>query len=153
MWASLAACASLMFLATTNQLYQDFVVVPLLWVLPLSLYLLSLVICFDRTKWYSRGVFHPAFGLALLLACSELRGGVHGRIMVHVVVLSVVLFICCMVCHGELARSKPPSRYLTWYYLMVAAGGVAGGIFVALIAPWLFKAFWNISLACGDRPH
>ena len=143
LWVSLAACASLMFLATTNQLCQDFAVVPLLWVLPLSLYLLSLVICFDRTKWYSRGVFHPALGLALLLACYELRGGVQGRILVHLVVYSFVLFICCMVCHGELARSKPPSRYLTWYYLMVAAGGVAGGIFVALIAPWLFKAFWE----------
>ena len=63
LWVSLAACASLMFLATTNQLCQDVAVVPLLWVLPLSLYLLSLVICFDRTKWYSRGVFHPALGL------------------------------------------------------------------------------------------
>ena len=146
LWVCLAACASIMFLATTNQLFQDVAAVPLLWVLPFSLYLLSLVICFERKEWYSRAFFHPALGLALLLACYELRFVFPGSKLMHVAIYSGVLFICCMVCHGELALLRPASRYLTWYYLLVAAGGAAGGIFVALIAPWLFQAFWEYQI-------
>src|SRR6185437_9506573 len=69
LWLSLAACASVMFLATTNQICQDIAVVPFLWVLPLSLYLLSFIICFDKSLWYSRVVFHPALVVALFFAC------------------------------------------------------------------------------------
>jgi hypothetical protein len=146
LWLTLAACASVMFLATTNQICQDIAVVPFLWVLPLSLYLLSFVICFDKPKWYSRGVFHPAFGLAIFLACFVLNGGALTSIVTQVLVYSFTLFACCMVCHGELARSKPVSRYLTSFYLMVALGGAMGGIFVALIAPHCFRAFWEYQL-------
>jgi hypothetical protein len=143
LWLSLAACASVMFLATTNQICQDIAVVPLLWVLPLALYLLSFVICFERSEWYSHGVFHPAFGLAVLMACFVLYNGALGSIIAQIAIYSFVLFICCMVCHGELARAKPSSRYLTSFYLMVATGGAAGGVFVALIAPHLFRGFWE----------
>jgi hypothetical protein len=146
LWLTLAACASVMFLATTNQICQDIAVIPLLWVLPLSLYLMSFVICFDNPKWYSRRVFHPALGLALFLACFILYQGALTRIVVQVVIYSLVLFTCCMVCHGELARLKPGARYLTRFYLVVATGGALGGVFVALIVPQLFKAFWEYQL-------
>ena len=146
LWLSLAACASVMFLATTNQICQDIAVVPFLWVLPLSLYLLSFVICFDKPKWYSRDVFHPAFGVAIFLAAFVLTAGALTRIIIQVAVYSFTLFACCMVCHGELARSKPSSRYLTSFYLMVALGGATGGVFVALIIPHLFRAFWEYQI-------
>jgi hypothetical protein len=61
-------------------------------------------------------------------------------------VYSFTLFVCCMVCHGELYGSKPASRYVTSFYLMVALGGATGGIFVALIAPHLFNNFWEYQL-------
>ena len=145
-WLSLAACASVMFLATTNQVCQDIAVIPLLWVLPLSVYLLSFVICFEKGSWYSRRWFHPAFGLAVFLACFVLFDGATGSIVAQVGIYSFVLFICCMVCHGELVRTRPSSRYLTSFYLAVASGGAVGGVFVALLAPHLFGGFWEYQI-------
>ena len=135
-----------MFLATTNQICQDVAVVPFLWVLPLSLYLLSFIICFDEPRWYSRAVFHPAFAVAIFLACLVLGGWAMKNIFVQIAAYSFTLFACCMVCHGELARSKPASRYLTSFYLMVALGGAMGGVLVALIVPHIFRGFWEYHL-------
>jgi hypothetical protein len=146
LWLGLAACASIMFLATTNQICQDVAVVPFLWVLPLSLYLLSFIICFDESRWYSRAVFHPAFAVAIFLACLVLRGWAIQNIFVQIAAYSFTLFACCMVCHGELARSKPSSRYLTSFYLMVALGGATGGVLVALVVPHIFRGFWEYHL-------
>jgi len=146
LWLSLAACASVMFLATTNQICQDVAVIPFLWVLPLSLYLLSFIICFDEPRWYSRAVFHPAFALAIFLACLLLLGWGIRSIVLQIAAHSFVLFACCMVCHGELARSKPNSRYLTSFYLMVALGGAVGGVLVALVFPHIFRGFWEYQL-------
>jgi hypothetical protein len=143
LWLSLAACASVMFLATTNQICQDVAVVPFLWVLPLSLYLLSFIICFDEPRWYSRAVFHPAFAIAIFLACLLLLGWGVKSIAIQIAAHSFVLFACCMVCHGELARSKPSSRHLTSFYLMVALGGAMGGVLVALVFPHIFQGFWE----------
>ena len=147
LWFSLAACGALLFLATTNQICQNIAVVPLLWILPLSLYLLSLVICFDKGKWYSRAILHPALALALVLAIFLVNGGALSRIVVQISSYSLILFVGCMVCHGELARSKPAPSYLTSFYLMIAAGGAVGGLFVALIVPHLFSFFWEYQLS------
>jgi hypothetical protein len=146
LWLSLAACASVMFLATTNQICQDVAVIPFLWVLPLSLYLLSFIICFDEPRWYSRAVFHPAFAVAIFLACLLLLGWGIRSIFLQIAAHSFVLFACCMVCHGELARSKPDSRHLTSFYLMVALGGALGGVLVALVVPHVFRGFWEYQL-------
>jgi hypothetical protein len=146
LWLGLAACASVMFLATTNQICQDIAVVPFLWVLPLSLYLVSFIICFDEPRWYSRAVFHPAFALAIFVACLVLGGWAMKNIFVQIAAYSFILFACCMVCHGELARSKPGSRYLTSFYLMVALGGATGGVLVALVVPHIFRGFWEYHL-------
>ena len=145
-WVALAACASVMFLATTSQICQDVAVVPLLWVLPLCIYLLSFVICFDKANWYTRGLFHPALVLAVFLACFVLNGGALKSLVSQLVIYAFTLFVCCMVCHGELARSKPDARHLTSFYLMVALGGAMGGIFVVLIAPHTFRAYWEYHL-------
>ena len=146
-WLALAACGSLLFLATTNQICQNIAVVPLLWVLPLSIYLLTLVICFDRPNWYSRGIFHPAFGGSLIVTLFLLRGGALTRLPVQIGLYSAVLFVGCMVAHGELASSKPTAQHLTLFYLMVAAGGALGGIFVIIVAPHLFNSFSEYPLA------
>ena len=143
LWGSLSACASVLFLATTNQICQDIGVVPLLWIVPLGIYLLTFVICFEHDGWYSRKWFHPAFGLAIWAACFVLYDGALGSIIVQIGISVIVLFICCMVCNGELARAKPQPRFLTSFYLTVAVGGALGGIFVALVAPHIFKGFWE----------
>lgn len=146
LWISLAACASVIFLATTNQICQDIGVVPLLWVLPLSLYLLSFIVCFENERWYSRRWFHPLLGIAIFGACFVLSDGAVGSILAQIAIYSFVLFVCCMVCHGEIVRSKPHPDYLTSFYLTVAAGGALGGVVVTLLAPHLFKGFWEYQL-------
>ncbi len=146
LWVSLSACASILFLATTNQICQDIGIVPLLWIVPLGIYLLSFVICFEHERWYSRRWFHPAFGLAMWAACFVLYDGALGSIFIQIGIYTFVLFIFCMVCNGELARSKPQPCFLTSFYLTVAAGGAIGGIFVALVAPLIFKGFWEYQM-------
>jgi hypothetical protein len=144
LWFLLAAFASLMLLATTNLICQDVAVIPFLWVLPLSLYLLSLIVCFDNPKWYRRGVFHTLLALALPFAVlGFLKTNPSKPVPFLIAIFNLVLLASCMVCHGELARLKPHPRYLTRFYLMISAGGAAGGIFVALIAPLIFSGYWE----------
>jgi hypothetical protein len=146
-WFSLAAAGSMMLMATTNQMCQEVAAIPFLWVLPLCLYLASFVICFESDRLYSRALFGPAFLAALCWAAIVLFRGFVVPIRIQIAALSTALFTACMVCHGELARSKPPPARLTSFYLTIAAGGAAGGIFVALIAPRLFRGFWEIHVA------
>src|SRR5262249_18942046 len=146
LWFALAATASIVFLAATNQLCQDIAVVPLLWVLPLAIYLLSFILCFEHPRWYAREWFLVAFPLALCLACFVLNDGAIGSIAMQITIYLAVLFSVCMACHGELARSKPDPRFLTAFYLAVAAGGAFGGIFVGLLAPRLFTRTWEFQL-------
>ena len=146
LWIALATVPSVMLLATTNQLCQQVAVVPFLWVLPLAIYLLSFVICFDNQRWYRRGVFHPMLGAAVFIALAVLVRP-NASILIQIVSYSMLLFAICMVCHGELVRLKPHERYLTSFYLMVAIGGALGGIFVVVVAPWLFAGYWEFHLA------
>ncbi len=142
-WIALAACASTLLLATTNRLCQDVAVIPFLWVLPLGLYLASLVICFDHERWYASQVFQSALAGALPLACVLLLRGPVTGMATQIVLYSGVLFVCCMFCHGELAHAKPTARHLTSFYLSLALGGALGGVFVALLAPLTFPAYWE----------
>ncbi len=146
-WLSLAASGSLLFLATTNQICQNIAVVPLLWVLPLSIYLLSLVICFDKPHYYRREFFYPALVVGLPLAVFLLSEGALTRLLLQIVCYALILFAGCMVCHGELVRSKPPAQHLTLFYLMVSLGGAVAGVLVVLIAPRMFTGFWEYQVA------
>ena len=147
LWVALAACASVLFLAITNQITRDVAVIPFLWVLPLSLYLLTFVITFDHDRWYVRGWFAAALVPATMLAVWFMFRGQVAPVGQQLVVYSVVLFVGCMICHGELSRRKPHPRHLTGYYLTVALGGGLGGIFVALIAPVIFNDYLELHLA------
>jgi len=147
LWVGLSACASILFLATTNEICQDIGTIPLLWILPLGIYLVSFVICFGCEHWYLRNWFHFALGIAMWAACFVLYDGAARSIVGQIAIYTSVLFVFCMVCNGELARSKPQARFLTFFYLTVAAGGALGGIFVAIVAPYVFKGFWEYQAA------
>jgi hypothetical protein len=147
LWFALPALASVMLLASTNLLTQDVAPVPLLWVLPLCVYLLSFILTFHRRSWYVRGMFHPAFAVTALLALLALFRSAHMNVFKQIAIFLGMLFTACMICHGELARIKPAARYLTAFYLTLAAGGAFGGIFVGLIAPVIFPAIWEYHLA------
>jgi hypothetical protein len=148
-WLALSAAGSVMLLATTNQMCQEVAVVPFLWVLPLALYLLSFVICFDSPRWYHRKAFVLLLAVSSGLASFVLDRGPAIRLDFQLAVYATALFACCMVCHGELVRSKPAPRYLTLFYLVVSAGGALGGLFVALAAPALFTGYWEYHLGLG----
>lgn len=146
LWFALAACASVLLLATTNQLTQDIAVVPFLWMLPLTLYLLSFILCFDSDRWYVRRLYLPALAAALAIITLLMEHGLKTHILGQIAIYSVTLFIACMVCHGELARLKPASRHLTAYYLSISVGGALGGIFVGILAPYWFLGFWELPI-------
>jgi hypothetical protein len=146
-WLVLAAVPSLMFLAVTNQLTQNIAPIPFLWVLPLGIYLLSLIICFEGSGGYRRGLFLPLLPLALgLMAYNLFPGELDVGISGQIAFFSAGLLVCCMVCHGELARLKPATAHLTSFYLMVAVGGAIGGLFVAVVAPQLFSGYFELPL-------
>ena len=147
LWFLLAACPSSLLLATTNLLCQEVTTVPLLWVLPLSLYLLSFILCFDNPRWYLRSIFHPLFAVSLFLTCVGLIVDDPG---IQAFLLPVLLFFGCMICHGELVRLKPSVKRLTSFYLTISAGGAAGGIFVGIVAPRVFTFFTEFQLTLGS---
>ncbi len=139
----LPACGSLLLVATTNLITQDVAPVPFLWILPLALYLLSFVISFGGEKWYDRRFWSPAMFISMAAVGGVILPGLANSIFFQITVYSASLFVFCMVCHGELARLKPDPQFLTYFYLCIAAGGVMGGFFVALAAPWLFSGYWE----------
>ena len=151
MWMGLAACASVLLLAVTNHMSQNIAAIPFLWILPLSIYLLSFILCFEGSGWYRRTPYLQLFAVALgsmaYAMSSEQEGNLPIKIMLPLFAMG--LFTCCMVCHGELARLKPHPRYLTHFYLMISAGGALGGLFVGLIAPHLFHAFYEMPAGMG----
>lgn len=141
LWVALPACGSALLLALTNQISQDVAPMPLLWVVPMSVYLLTFVLCFEGPRSYRRGFFIPGCFLGLgLLAWLLDEGYLHG-FWVQVGGYLTVLFFGCMVCHGELYRLRPRPERLTAYYLSISLGGALGGMFVALLAPAVFKTF------------
>jgi SAM-dependent methyltransferase len=155
LWLGLAAAASVLLLAVTNHLTQDVAAIPFLWILPLTLYLLTFILCFEAPRLYLRPVFLPLVAIALAFMAFELWPGRNdvdiywvgqlARLSLRIVIpaMAASLFVCCMACHGELARLKPHPRYLTGFYVTVSLGGAVGGLFVGLLAPNLFRAYYE----------
>jgi len=151
MWLLLPACASLLLLAITNHLSQNVAAIPLLWVLPLALYLLSFILCFESSGWYRRNPYLQLLVVSLGGMAYGLTVDTTGNMPIWWMLLlfGLGLFTCCMVLHGELVRLKPDPKYLTHFYLMISAGGALGGVFVALIAPRVFKSFYEMPVGLG----
>jgi hypothetical protein len=145
-WIGLAACASVLLLAVTNQICQEVAVIPFLWVLPLSLYLVTFVICFDKEKWYRRNFFMAGLLVSVSLVLIALQAGIEIPVGWQLFSYASLIFFAAMVCHGELVRKKPAPEFLTLFYLSVSLGGALGGIFVGLVAPVLFSGFWELHL-------
>lgn len=144
LWVVLPATASILLLSITTYLTQDVAAVPFLWILPLAVYLLSFIICFEASRFYRRAVYLPLLVAALGLVAYMLLSDRETFMLVPTVALTVAaLFVFCMVCHGELVRLKPPPRYLTMFYLMLSLGGALGGLFVGLIAPSVFNGYYE----------
>ena len=147
LWFSLTAIASVTLLATTNLMCQEIASAPFLWILPLAVYLLSFIICFEQSRFYNRAIFIPLLCVSILLGIGVAQAHIYVSILIQIAVMTSVCFFVSMACHGELERSKPPASRLTLFYLTIAIGGAAGGIFTAVIAPMLFDSFLEFQFA------
>ena len=137
-----------MLLAVTNHITQNIASIPLLWLAPLTLYLLTFILCFEGRGWYRRWLIVIPF-LALLPAMAwglQAHSGVL-EIKKAVPLYCIGLFVSCMFFHGELALAKPAPRYLTRFYLMVSLGGAVGGLLVGVVAPRIFSAYYELPVA------
>jgi hypothetical protein len=141
MWLALAACGSVLLLGTTSQITQEIAVFPFLWVAPLSIYLLTFILTFESDRWYRRGIFAVLAGIFAPVTCVAITLSMASSPWKQFAVYASALFVTCMVCHGELARSRPSPRHLTAFYLTIAAGGALGGVFAAIFAPRVFSEF------------
>ncbi|MBI4527913.1 MAG: fused MFS/spermidine synthase [Deltaproteobacteria bacterium] len=149
-WLGLAATPSSLMLSVTTYLTADIASIPLLWVMPISLYLLTFTLVFARrtllphafmVRWMPLAVLIPV--LIIISEATETRGSALLLIALHL----LGLFWICMVCHGELAHTRPAAKHLTEFYLWLAVGGVLGSLFTALVAPVVFNTVVEYPLA------
>ncbi len=146
-WVALPAFASTMLLVVTNHVCQDVAVIPFLWVLPLSLYLLSFIICFDSPQWY-KPKWIAALTLLSIMAI-QLKSLLPGStaLIAEVTCYMLTLLGVCLLCHGEVARLKPAPAFLTQFYLLLSAGGAIGGLIVAVFCPLALNAHSELPFA------
>lgn len=145
-WLSWAFVPSVMLLATTNHITVDVAAVPLLWVVPLVLYLGSFILAFSvwRSAW--RG---PALALWILSATGiglNAFAQAEAPLWRQLGASLGALFASALLCHGELARTRPAVGQLTGFYVLIATGGALGGAFVSLVAPLVFSDFYELEL-------
>jgi spermidine synthase len=145
-WIALAAVPSSLLLAVTNYISTDVASVPLLWVLPLGLYLLTLVIAFSPSTERVRAVASTLMPVSVimltLILIADLASPLWLVIPIHLVVFSVI----AIACHGELAGDRPPAQRLTEFFFWTAFGGMLGGLFNALVAPVIFNSILEYPL-------
>lgn len=146
-WIALPACGSVLLLGVTNHLTQNVAAIPFLWVLPLSLYLLSFIFAFWGSTLYPRAFYMPLLAVSILgMEVLFIAPFIVAPLKILLPVFCIGLFAGCMVCHGELARMAPDPRYLTRFYLAIAAGGALGGILIAVAAPLFFRTTYELPL-------
>src|SRR5258706_5887722 len=147
LWLALSATGSMMLLAVTNHLTQNVAAVPLLWLVPLTLYLLSFILTFDGRGWY-QPKYLWIFVLVWLAAMGWFLADADFRfeLPVQLGVFLSGLFLACFFCHGELYRLRPEPEHLTKFYLMVSAGGALGGLAVAVVAPLVFNGYYELGV-------
>ena len=147
LWLALSAMGSWLLLAITNHITQNIASIPFLWLAPLTLYLLTFILCFESDFWYRRSVVLGPLAVILGFCAWGLQtSDVTLEIKTAIPLYLAGLFACCMFFHGELAKIRPAPRYLTQFYLMVSLGGALGGMFVGLIAPRIFPAYYELGL-------
>ena len=144
-WSALAFIPSSMMLAITSTLTSELPPIPLLWVLPLSIYLLSFILVFAKKPHAYHGVVVETLPILLLIAAFPIASNSHSPIFLILLYL-VTLFFICMACHGELAMNRPTTRNLTRFYLCVSIGGVLGGFFNAIVAPAVFNSLAEVPI-------
>ena len=148
LWVALAACASTLLVSITNHLSQNVAPIPLLWVLPLALYLLTFILAFESDRIYRRWLFLPLL-VPALGAMAYMIWADSGNLHIKWLIPGFAAWACSCAAWCAMASwraASPRPRYLTTFYLMVSLGGAMGGIFVALIAPRVFHSYLELQV-------
>ncbi len=146
-WIALAFVPSSLMLGVTSYITLDIAAVPLLWIIPLALYLLSFILVFARWPLILHKAMILIMPLIVLLLIFTMLAEIKMSITVTIALHLVAFFLVALVFHGELARRRPSTRYLTEFYLLMSLGGVLGGLFNAIIAPMVFSSVLEYPIA------
>jgi spermidine synthase len=147
LWLLFSACGAGLLVSVSAHLSTNVAPIPLLWVVPLALYLATFILNFGSRRWYDRATFFPWLAAAIgCLAYLYLRAETNLHIRYAIPLYLIALFVVCMACHGELVYARPAPRHLTRFYLLIALGGALGGAFVAVIAPGVFDSHWEFPI-------
>jgi hypothetical protein len=144
-WVLLSASASALLVTVSANMSTNVAPIPLLWVMPLALYLLTFILAFSSVRFYNRVWFFPP--LALAIGCMALlyTQSLSNWPVQYVIPLYLAsLFVVCLACHGEIVARRPAAPFLTRYYLLISLGGALGGGFVALVAPNVFDTYLEL---------
>lgn len=146
LWCALAATGSLLLLAVSNHITQNIAAVPLLWIAPLAIYLITFILTFDGSGWYRREIFLAMLAAGLgVMAWTLADPKLTHELAIQIGVFCGGLFLACMFCHGELVRLKPAPKYLTRFYLMISLGGATGSVVVGILAPLVLPAYFELA--------
>ena len=151
-WIGLSAMGSVLLLAVSNHLTQNISSIPLLWIVPLVLYLITFILCFDakegNSNWYQPTLWIPMLGATIIaMAWTLADKEMHFMLYWQIGLFLAGLFIACMFCHGELVARKPHPAHLTTFYLMVSVGGALGSLLVGVVAPLTLPAYYELEIA------
>ena len=142
LWLALSATGSVLLLSVTNHVTQNVAAIPLLWLAPLTLYLLTFIVAFEGRNLYRPAILWSVVlvwlgGMTWLVVDTDLQF----ELALQAGMFLSGLFIGCLFCHGELYLARPAARHLTAFYLTISAGGAIGGVLVAIVAPLVFKGY------------
>ena len=147
LWLALSALGSVTLFGVSNHLTQNISSIPLLWVIPLAVYLLTFILCFEGSRWYRRDLYLGSLAWVLCVMAWFLADkNLQFELLWQVVVFTIGLYFVCMFCHGELAARRPGARHLTLFYLVVSAGGVVGGVLVGIVAPVTLPGYLELEI-------
>jgi spermidine synthase len=146
LWLALSACGSALLCSFTNHLSQNVAAIPLLWIVPLIAYLLSFIWAFNGERYYPRKLVLPVVAVFLGAVAGKLyfADRITSPIWFTILFYCFALFLLCLACHGELYRLRPAASDATAFYLLIAAGGALGSIFVGIFAPLFFRANYEL---------
>lgn len=148
LWLALAAIGSVTLLGVSNHLTQNISSIPLLWVIPLAVYLLTFILCFEGSRWYRPNLYLGSLMWMLCVMAWFLADkSLQFELLWQIAVFTIGLYFVCMFCHGELARRRPGAKHLTLFYLIVSLGGVLGGVLVGIVAPLTLPGYLELEIA------
>jgi len=144
----LSTCGSMLSLSITNHLSMNVAPIPLLWILPLAVYLITFMITFNRPSLYPRKIVTCSLPFVLAgLAWGAYHPDFAGRYQIVIISFCAGLFICCLFCHGEISRQKPLGGNLTFFYIMISLGGGLGAFLIGIISPRVFSGVYELPLS------